>query len=306
MAGAGWTRSFGGFLRRTLQAADENNLPFLASALTFGAILALAPFVALLLVVLTTVLQMVGGAGVDPGTLFQAFLPPHLEGGSDPFEAIGALLRRIDEHRGTISLVALPAFLWFSTRLFAGVRTALNEIYDVADRPSPRRHFLVSLLLAKARDIAMVVIVIVLFLTNVGISVGIKVLLERGGARAPEMGFLFSTLGRWSAEALALGFAVTLFYLVYRHAAARQVRRVPALVGSLLAAVLFELAKRLFGLYLSEVAASERFSFDANIGAITLFVLWVYYTAIVFLLGGVVAQIWELRARTERQRAHFA
>ena len=256
--------------------------------------------------VLTTVLERLGGAGVDPGQLFEAFLPPHLGGGSDPFEAIGALLRRIDEHRGTISLVALPAFLWFSTRLFAGVRTALNEIYDVADRPAPRRHFLVNLLLAKARDIVMVLIVILLFLANAAVSVGLKVLLERGGAEAPELGFLFSTLGRWSAEAVALGFAVTLFYLVYRHAGARQVRRIPAVVGSVLAAVLFEAAKRVFGLYLSEVAASERFSFDANIGAITLFVLWVYYTAFVFLLGGVVAQTWELRARTERQVARFA
>ena len=42
---------------------------------------------------------------------------------------------------------------------------------------------------------------------------------------------------------------------------------------------------------------------DANIGAAVLFVLWIYYTAIVFLLGGVVAETWELRKMQRRQRA---
>ena len=41
---------------------------------------------------------------------------------------------------------------------------------------------------------------------------------------------------------------------------------------------------------------------DANIGAAVLFILWVYYTAIVFLLGGVVAETWELRQMQQRQR----
>ena len=42
---------------------------------------------------------------------------------------------------------------------------------------------------------------------------------------------------------------------------------------------------------------------DANVGAAVLFVLWVFYTAIVFLLGAVVAETWELRAMQQRQRA---
>ena len=41
---------------------------------------------------------------------------------------------------------------------------------------------------------------------------------------------------------------------------------------------------------------------DANIGAAVLFILWVYYTAIVFLLGGVVAETWDLRRMQQRQR----
>jgi uncharacterized BrkB/YihY/UPF0761 family membrane protein len=42
---------------------------------------------------------------------------------------------------------------------------------------------------------------------------------------------------------------------------------------------------------------------DANIGAAVLLILWIYYTAIVFLLGGVVAETWELRKMQQRQQA---
>jgi uncharacterized BrkB/YihY/UPF0761 family membrane protein len=36
-----------------------------------------------------------------------------------------------------------------------------------------------------------------------------------------------------------------------------------------------------------------------------LFVLWAYYTALVFLVGAVVAQTWNLREMQRRQRAEL-
>ena len=61
-------------------------------------------------------------------------------------------------------------------------------------------------------------------------------------------------------------------------------------------------AKRLYGLYLAHFASVSSAAGDANIGAAVLFILWIYYTAIVFLLGGVFAETWELRHMQERQR----
>ena len=83
-------------------------------------------------------------------------------------------------------------------------------------------------------------------------------------------------------------------------------RRLPwrtALLAAVFAAVAFELAKRLFALYLANFASLRAAAGDANIGALILFVLWIYYTALVFLLGGVVAETWELRKMQRRQRA---
>ena len=71
-------------------------------------------------------------------------------------------------------------------------------------------------------------------------------------------------------------------------------------------AVLFELAKRAFGWYLDHLAVVNRFSTDANIGAAILFVLWLYYTALVFLIGGVVAETWDLWVRQRAAGGGFS
>ncbi len=308
MRSSGWHRSLAGFIRRTLQGADEYNIPFLASALTFDALLAAIPFALLLLIGLTHVAQaMENSTPVDAAALFHRFFPPHVSTpGRDPFGAIEALLVRISENRAKLSLYAIPAFVWFSTRLFAGIRTSLNEIYDISARPGPRRHFLLSLLYDKLRDVGMVVATVLLFLANTVLTTGLSLLETRGAARVPELAFFVSNLGRLLAELLAFGFSVSLFYVTYAYASPRRLPWRTVLLAATFTAVMFELAKRLYGLYLANFASFEGPSGDANVGAAVLLILWIHYTAVVFLLGGVVADTWELRKMQQRQRARLA
>ena len=291
-----------------LQAADESNVPFLASALTFDALLAAIPFVLLLLVALSLLVQyLAGGPEVGPTYLFHTFLPPHASTESDPFVVVERLFTGIAENRGQLSLVALPTFIWFSTRLFAGVRTALNDIFDVTLRPLPKRGFVMSYLRAKGRDAAMVVACLLLVLANTALTTGFTYLQSRGAAvverELPALSFFVSAAGRWLGEALTLLFSIALFFIVYKYASIRRLPWKTALLASVFTAVGFEIAKRLFAFYLANFASLRAAAGDANIGALVLFILWVYYTAIVFLLGGVVAETWELRKMQRRQRA---
>jgi membrane protein len=263
------------------------------------------PFVLLVLIGLTHIAQAVaGGPAVNPTSLFHRFFPPHTSApGRDPFALVEGLLIGVSRNRGQISLYAIPAFIWFSTRLFAGVRTSLNDIYDVSARPAPPRHFVLNWLAGKVRDIAMVVATVVLFLVNTGLSTMVAIAWARGSERViPQFAFFFSTIGRLLAELLAFVFSLSLFYVTYRYASLRRLPWRTALLASTFTAVLFEIAKRLYGLYLAHFASIETTVGDANVGAAVLFILWVYYTAIVFLLGGVVAETWELRRMQQRQR----
>jgi membrane protein len=273
--------------------------------LTFDALLAAVPFVLLLLIGLTHLAQAVTqGPEVDTVHLFHRFLPPHSTlPDRDPFAVIEGLLTGITKKRGQLSLYAVPTFLWFSTRLFAGIRTALNDIYDVSLRPTRHRAIITLFLFAKLRDTMMVVGTVVLFLANTLLTTGLTILQARGAETVPQLGFFVSSLGRFMGEFLAFSFSVSLFYVTYSYASVRRLPWKTALLASTFTALLFEVAKRLYALYLANFASFEGLGGDANLGAIVLFILWVYYTAIVFLLGAVVAETWELRKMLKRQRA---
>lgn len=205
--------------------------------------------------------------------------------------------------RRTVSFYAIPLFLWFSTRLFASIRISLNLVYD-APRRSPGQHFVLGYLAGKLRDVAMVLLTVLLFAANTLVTAAVAVVDVRSRTLRtdrPWLGFLPTSLGHWLSTLVALAFALVLFYVIYRHASPRRLPRRAAFAASVFAALLFEVAKRLYGWYLSHVAMIGRYTADVNIGALVLFVLWLYYTAVVLLIGAVVAETWDLRARQKRE-----
>ena len=74
-------------------------------------------------------------------------------------------------------------------------------------------------------------------------------------------------------------------------------------MASAFGAVAWDVAKRLFAMYLGKVATVETVTVDFHLTAMILTVLWVWYTALVFLLGGIVAETWQLRTMQQEQRA---
>jgi len=252
--------------------------------------LAAVPFILLLLIALTYFAQLQGSSSpVDIHQLLAPFLPPHVHiGGHDPFAAIETLLANIAQNRDKLTL--------------GGIRTALNDLYDVSVRTA-RRHFLVAYVMAKLRDITMVMVVVTLFLLNTALGTLLTVLQHRGEDSDRLTNFFLTSIGRGLGELVTIAFGVGLFFIVYRHASIRRLSWQSALIAASFAAVAFELAKRLFGLYLANIVAHSQFSLDANLGAVVLLILWIWYTSMVFLLGGVVAETWDLRARQQEQQA---
>lgn len=241
------------------------------------------------------------GAGpIDPEILVERYLPPHiLPDGTDPFELIEGVLGKAMAVAESLSLVAIPAFLWFATRLFAGMRTSLNNIFDVSVRPT-RGHFLIRWLQGKARDLGMVVMTVLVLLVYAGLTTGLAWVQAYSRGRTGEA--LLSPLLRFGGELLGVASLIGLFFFLYRHASTRRMSWQGALLASTVMAFAFELAKRLFGLYLVKAARWGTTGVDATAGALILFVVWVYYSALVFLLGGVLVETWELRRLQREQR----
>lgn len=272
----GWHRTVTGVIRRTLEAAYEDNIPFLAGALSFDILLTAIPFVGLVLAVVGYLVEyQLAIHQLNVHELLQRFLPESSGGESGTFGFIERGLGDLVARRGRLTLLAAPLFLWFSTRMFGGLRAALNEVFDTEEnRPWP---------VAKLTDLAMVFVAGSLFLANAFVSTGTGVVAQAGS-------LVFSTL---------------LFFVIFKFLPSRRIYWRTSLVASLFCAVAFEVAKRLYALYVARFVTFDQLASDANLIGFLLFVLWIYYTAYVFLLGGEVAETYDLIRMRRQQRVRL-
>ena len=272
----GWHRTVSGVVRRTLEAAYEDNIPFLAGALSFDILLTAIPFVGLVLAVVGYLVQyQLAIHQLNVHELLERFLPESSGGEGGTFGFIERGLADLVARRGHITVLAAPLFLWFSTRMFGGLRAALNEVFDTEEnRPWP---------IAKLIDLAMVFVAGTLFLANA---------------------FASSTPGFFS-QLLSLVLSTLLFFVIFKFLPSRRIYWRTSVVASLFCAVAFEIAKRLYALYVARFVTFDRVASDANLIGFLLFILWIYYTAYMFLLGGEVAETYDLMRMRRLQRVRL-
>lgn len=293
-AEGGWHRSVTGIARRTFEAAFEDNIPFLASALSFDLLLTIIPFVALLLAALGYLVQhQITAQQVDLHELLARFLPTTAGGVPEAaFTDVEGALAGVVRQRVRLTAVGLPLFLWFSTRLFGGLRAALNEVFDTDERrPWP---------VAKLLDLAMVLCTGALLVLGALVTTW-----EARHAASVGRTFLLEWLWRFGLETIAFALGVVLFYTIFKLLPSRRIQWRTALVAAVFCALGFEVAKRLYALYVIRFATLDRVASDANIVALFLFLLWVYYTAYLFLLGGEVAETYDLVRMRRSQRVQL-
>lgn len=289
----GWHQSVVGVVRRTVEAAAEDNVAFLASAVSFDLLLTTIPFAVLLLgAVGYVVAHQSTIQQVDVGTLLAQVLPV---GGLGPaaLAELERLLGNLAERRASLTLLGVPLFLWFSTRLFGGLRAALNEIFDT-DETRP-------LLWRKVIDLAVVLLVCALLVVN-GYLLAMVARVETVLGGSSVLAWLY----RFAVHVLSAGGSVAVFFIVFKLLPSRRIYWRTALFASMFCAVAFEAAKRLYALYLTRFATFDTLVSNANIVAFLLFLLWIYYMALVFLLGGEIAETYDLIRMRRRQRVRLA
>jgi membrane protein len=284
MRQGGWHQTVRGFVRRVWQAAYDDKVPFLASALAFDTLLAAIPFILLTLGILGYLLEPAGGdLGASLHEVFGRLMPQHQGGAAsaDAFSHVEQILADIVRNRDRLSAFGAPLFVWFSMRLFGSLRVALNEVFDTDEsRPWP---------VAKGLDLLMVIFTSTMFLGN-AILTGLVQSAYAGRLLVSWLAFLQS--------------AVT-FYVIFKVVPSRPIFWRTALLAASFCALAFEIAKRLFTLYLARVATLDRIVSDANVGALFLFVLWVYFMTTTFLIGGEVAETYDLLRMRRAQRAQL-
>lgn len=289
----GWHASLPGIVRRMLQASFEDNIPFLASALSFDLLLTTIPFIVLLLAAAGYLVHhQITAHQISLHELLARLLPTTAGKAGEGFRTVERALIAVLERRGRLTALGLPLFLWFSTRLFGGLRAALNEVFDTDEnRPWP---------FAKLLDLLMVCITGLFVVAN-----GLISAFQASNTAAVAANFFLTWLWRLSVELSAWALGVGLFFLVFKLLPSRRIGWRTALVAAVFCSLGFEVAKRLYALYLTRFVTFDQLASDANVVALLLFLLWIYSTACLFLLGGEVAEMFDLIRMRRAQRVQL-
>lgn len=236
----------------------------------------------------------------DPATVLVDLLVeniPRLGRDIDTVAVVREQFDRIMAQRTGFTVIGVLFLIWFSTRLVGTLRTALREVFDVAQER--------GIVEGKIFDAKMVVVVGVLFLVNIGITTAVVAAQNYGigmlglGTRA------VSTIEATVAWSLSFASIWVLFALVYRFLPVRAIPWRTALIAATFTAVLHEVLKLAFGWYATNFANWQ--TTYGNLVTVAALFLWIYYEAIVFVLGGEVAQVWTMRRarRINTRRALF-
>lgn len=278
--------SVGEFLKELVDKAGDDNIFFLASGLTFNLLLAALPFLAL--VVAAAGLLLAPQIGEPGSTILQriwTLVPaagPAMPG--DLQDQIASAVQRA----GSLGLISAVLFAWFSTRLLGSLRTVLSEVFDLRDRR--------GIVEGKFMDFGLVLVSTALLVANVAVTTAFTDLgvrsLELLGVRVDVVVGLVG----WLAAFL---FVFVMFLLIYKYLPARNPSWKTATSAALVASVGFELLKAAFGLYLSQLANFET-AFSAFLTPI-VFVVSLYYGAVLFVLAGEIAQLLQERRRIRHQ-----
>lgn len=284
------------YSRRVWDNSGEDDIFFLASGISFNILLAIVPFLLLFATSLTYLLnQSSAAATAEITSLMNRFLPP--SGDSGPSFATQTITDII-KARGAVSLYAAIGFIWFSTRLFGSLRSVLAEIFDIeVDR---------GIVDGKIYDVKVTVVSSLLFVVYTALSAYLAIASSRGvavlsalGLRDDVMGTLEYTIGR----AVAFVFIALLFFGLYKFLPYKHIRWQTALVACMFTASMFEIARSAFAIYVRSFHPGSMYT--GTVATLIILILWIYYAAVVFILGGEVAQVYELRHMRRRQHEAF-
>lgn len=278
-------------VRRVFKQSAEDNVPFLAGGLAFNVLLALVPFVLLLVAGLSFMLgnQPAEAANSVVG-LVRRLLPSGSQAADDLLRSV---IVDILETRGSVTLYSAIGFAWFSTRLFGSLRSVLVLIFDHSDRGIVAGK-LFDLLTTAVATIAVVMYVVFNAYLSLATTRGLE-LLKEIGLRESAMGGLTYFVGRLLGVVLVLA----LFAALYRGLPRRRPATSAAMIGGATAALLFELARHVFAIVIRRADLGSLYT--GSIAVIVAVVFWAYYASFLFLLGGEVTQAVALRA-FERDR----
>ncbi len=239
------------------------------AALAFFSAFSLAPLLVILLTVAGWIVGAEAAYGQLSGTLTQLF-------GRATAEVLLEAMKHSQESEGiAAAAISLVSLVIGATTVFAALEEALDNIW-CAQALAPSGVW--GWLRVRILSFGMILAVGFLLLVSLSITAALSSLRSIMAARFTELVVVTSALDFVISITLITG----LIALIYRYLPSKRLPWRSALIGGLVTALLFYLGRWLIGLYLARATQPSAFGAAASFAAM---LLWLYYSAQIFLLG---------------------
>lgn len=250
------------FARRRL---NEEKLPQVAGSLTFTTTLALVPLLTIVLAIFTTFPIFSNFRTSLDAYFVQILMPKGIA------NTIISNLTQFASKATRLSAVGAVALLFTSAAMMGMIERAFNQIWRVREvRPLPQRIMIYWALVSLGP---------LMFGLSITATTQLVMATSDIAHAAPFLGTLFYTI---VSVALTTG-AYTLLYMAVPN---RFVDWRDAVWGALVAAIAFEIAKRLFAMFIRQFPTYA--IIYGALAALPLFLLWIYLSWVITLVGALL------------------
>jgi len=258
-------------LKKVFASWLADDVPSMGAALAYYTLFSLAP----LLLIVIAVAGLVFGQEAARGEIEQQLRALMGEPGAGAVQALLASVGKPSES-SLATLLGVVLLLIGATTVFGELQSALDRIWRVPAL-APVSGWL-HLLRARLLSFGMILVIGFLLMVSLLLSAALATM-ER---------FWSPLFGGWisiaSASNAAAGFALVtaMFALIYKVMPRAQVEWRDVWTGALFTALLFSLGKALIGAYIGRSGIVSAFG---AAGSLVVVLLWVYYSAQIFLIG---------------------
>lgn len=261
-------------VKRAVSAWIDDGAQSMGAALSYYTVFSMAP----LMLIVVSVGGLVFGPDAVRGELFA-----QLNGlmGSDAAKAIEDLLANVNKPAQGVAATVLGLVLTLigATSVFGELQNALDHIWRApAAQQSKGAGSLWRLLRARLLSFSMILGLAFLLMVSL------------------VLGALMAALGKWwggifagwevvmqfTNEVLSFALTTTVFAMIYKLMPRVPVRWQDVWFGAVVTAMLFTIGKFLIGLYIGKSGVASGFG---AAGSLIVILVWVYYSAQIFLIG---------------------
>jgi membrane protein len=264
----------------------EDRAPTMGAAIAYYTVFSLAP----MLVMVIAIAGLAFGQKAAEGALFDGLADLV---GPESAGAVQAMLRSASSTRSGIlaTVVGFGTLIIGATAVFSELQSALNVIWKA---PASGGLGVWHLLKSRLLSLSVVLVIGFLLLVSLVISTALALFSDYLDWILPG----FATILHVIHLTLSFGFTTVLFAMMFKILPDNPVEWEEVWLGGAVAALLFTVGKHLISFY---IGSSNMASTYGAAGALIIVLVWVFYSAQIFLLGAEFAKAYSDQRRTLHQ-----